>query len=497
MHQFSKSKLMAYRQCPKRLWLELHRPELRDDSGSQAAFASGNSVGEVARKVFAPSGQGINIDPNLIGWDTAAEQTDALLQSGDWIVFEALLRIPGALALADVMRPDSINGELKWELIEVKGSASLKNYHRDDVAIQTFIADQAGIPLSKSCLAHIDKSFVYQGGENYTGLFQVVDLTEEARNRSHEVASWLAETQQIAAMKKAPEIAVGPQCAQPYLCSFCSHCHADIPKNPPDPFRMLPGLRSSRRNAWSQAGIDSLESTPDRELSGKQTLVKVAHLTGETFFDAVGARQQIEAHGPTPYFLDFETVMFAVPTWIGTRPYQNVPFQYSVHHLNAGGTLEHREFLELDGRDPRRRLCEQLIQDCGELGPIFVFRASFERMVIMGLAESFPELAPDLTKILDRIVDLHPIAKNSYYHPSQNGKWSLKAIAPAIAPDISYTTLEGVQNGMEAGPAYLEAISPGTTPDRKETLRQQMLAYCKLDTLATVRIWEYFRDAKK
>jgi hypothetical protein len=141
---------LPYRQCPKRLWLEVHKPELRDDSGLQAAFARGHDVGKVAQQIFDSEGVGHNVDPNLIGWNASAEQTEVALQAGEGPVFEALLQVPGAMALADVMRPDSNFSELHWEMIEVKASTKIKDYHRDDVAIQNYIADQSGVPLSKS-----------------------------------------------------------------------------------------------------------------------------------------------------------------------------------------------------------------------------------------------------------------------------------------------------------------------------------------------------------
>ena len=162
MRNLSKSKLIAYRQCPKRLWLEVYKPELRDDSGSQAAFARGHDVGNDAQQIFDSEGAGMNVDPNLIGWDASSEQTQVALRTGDRAVFEALLQVPGAMALADVMRPDSNFSELHWLMIEMKASTSVKDYHRDDVAIQIYIADESGVPLSKSFLAHIDTSFVYQ-----------------------------------------------------------------------------------------------------------------------------------------------------------------------------------------------------------------------------------------------------------------------------------------------------------------------------------------------
>ncbi|HAV12200.1 MAG TPA: DUF2779 domain-containing protein, partial [Opitutae bacterium] len=142
MHKLSKSKLIAFRQCPKRLWLELKKPGLIDDSGSQAAFNIGNQVGDIAQRVFDPDGTGINVDPIDIGWDESAAQTEALLQTGKGLIFEALFSIPGSLAIADIMLPDFASAALRWQMIEVKSSTSVKDYHRDDVAIQTYIAQR-------------------------------------------------------------------------------------------------------------------------------------------------------------------------------------------------------------------------------------------------------------------------------------------------------------------------------------------------------------------
>ena len=183
MRQLSKSKLIAFRQCPKRLWLELHKPELKDDSGAEMVFQIGHQVGELAQSIFDPQESGTNVDPNLIGWEDSAAQTQALLAAGDGPVFEALIRIPGALALADVMRPTRDFGNLQWEMIEVKSSTSVHDYHRDDVAIQTYIAHEAGIPLSRIGVAHIDNQFVYPGGGDYAGLLRIEDLTAEAKAR--------------------------------------------------------------------------------------------------------------------------------------------------------------------------------------------------------------------------------------------------------------------------------------------------------------------------
>jgi len=495
MRQLSKSKLIAFRQCPKRLWLELHKPELKDDSGSEAVFRIGHQVGDIALKIFDPKGTGINVDPNEIGWDESAAQTKQSLESGDGPVFEAQLRIPGALALADVMRPTRDFGSLQWEMIEVKSSTSVHDYHRDDVAIQTYIAHKAGIQLSKVGVAHINNQFVYPGDEDYEGLLHVEDLTDEAKGRHAEVEQWIAGAQSTAALEAEPTAEVGDQCSEPFTCGFCDYCYKDVPKAE-DPFGMLPNLNWKRRETWQVAGFEKLEAIPEQELTSLQQRVRESNLSGKTYFDAQLAKTLLHEEVRPIYFLDFETVQFAVPIWKGTRPYQQLPFQYSLHRVNETGSLDHFEFLNLEPESPIRKLAQQMITDCGKEGTIYAYYSSFEKGVIQRLADQFEDLREELEALLPRIEDLLPIARKCYYNPSQGKTWSLKAVTPAIAPDLSYEDLEGVQVGTEAGPAFQEAILPETTPDRREELRRQMLAYCKLDTLATVKIWELFKGIK-
>ena len=483
---------MAFRQCPKRLWLEINKPELRDDSGSQTAFAAGHQVGEAAQAILDRQGDGINVDPHLIGWDASAEQTQVALRTGDRTVFEALLQIPGAMALADVMRPDPNFSELRWEMIEVKASTSVKDYHRDDVAIQTYIADESEVPLSKSFLAHIDTSFVYQGEGDYTGLLRIEDLTDEARARRAEVQAWIEEAQLVAAREEEPEVVMGAQCMQPFACAFCGYCQGGDAVEK-DPLAVLPHLHWKKREQFQLTGISTLEEVPADQLTEIQQRVQSVHLSGQAYCDRASAGKLLSQDPLPAYFLDFETVSFAVPIWKGTRPYQAIPFQYSLHKLDADGELDHEEFLDLSGVDPRRAMAEKLIQDCGDSGAIYVFSASVESGIIEKLEEQFLDLFFPLESIRQRIVDLLPIVKGCYYHPDQNGSWSLKAIIEPMT-GMSYSELEGVQVGTEAGAAYIECLDPATSPERREQLRRQMLEYCKLDTLATVRIWQFLNQ---
>lgn len=488
----SKSKLMAFRQCPKRLWLEVHHPELRADSAAtQASFATGHQVGEIAQRLYDPKGKGALIDPNTEGFDVAFARTRDLMQLNQPI-FEAGFRAEGALAFADVMLPVRQGGKRAWRMVEVKSSTSVKDYHRDDAAVQAFLARACGVPLSAVVLAHIDSSWVYPGADDYDGLLQEIDLTDEVFARGNEVRSWIAKAQQIVAKKKAPAISTGNQCNTPYECGFYAYCQS-LERQAEQPIHWLPGrLGSGLTTHIETYGLIELRDIPDALLNERQRRVKNVTLSGRTYFDQQAAAQALASHKLPAYFMDFETIQFAVPIWKGTRPYQLIPFQFSVHRLSRTGTLEQQAFLDLSGKDPSRAFAESLISACGERGPIFVYNAGFETARIRELAERFPRLAKALLALNERVVDLLPVAREHYYHPSQQGSWSIKAVLPALCPDLNYGDLDGVQNGGMAMDVFLEALAPQTSATRKSEIESQLLAYCALDTYAMVRLWSAF-----
>jgi hypothetical protein len=495
MHPLSKSKLLAYRQCPKRLWLEVHQPELREDSAAtQARFQVGYQVGDIAKRIYDPEGRCALIDVDAEGFDGAFARTAKLLTDSRWPVFEAGFQANGSLAFADVMLPEIENGQLVWRMVEVKSSTSVKDYHRDDIAVQAFVAQSAGVKLKSVALAHIDKSWVYPGNEDYRGLLMENDLTAEAFARSEEVKGWIGEAQRIVAQPAEPEIAVGDHCYAPFECGFCNYCNRGNPQpvQTEYPINWLPNLRQPKRERLAEQGVDDMRGVPDDILSEKQALVKEHTLANTVFFDAAGAAADLAPYGFPAYFLDFETIQFAVPIWKGTRPYQQITFQFSLHTLAESGQLSHTAFLDLSGDDPSERLARALITGCGENGPVFVYNAAFEPTRIVELAEWYPDLARPLLGINARIVDLLPIARNRYYHPSQQGSWSIKPLLPAIAPQLSYDKLDGVADGVMAMDAYCEAIQPGTSEERKSEIKKQLLTYCQLDTFAMVRLWQFF-----
>ena len=492
MRALSKSKILAFRQCAKRLWLEIHCPELREDSiETEAKFEVGHKIGEIARKLFDPAGKGILIDLQKDGFEAAFARSMQLLTSSH-PVFEAGFSSEGALAFADIMLPAHKAGRRGWRMIEVKSSTSVKEYHHDDIAIQAFVARAAGVPLASVALAHIDSAWVYPGGEKYQGLLKEKDLTDEAFGRSKEVKGWIADAQTTARKHIEPAIKTGAHCTTPYSCGFLDYCHGQEPQAK-FPVAWLPRIQAKGlKSLINDEGVNDLRKIPDELLNERQRRVKIHTLSGKPYFDADGAAASLDGHSLPAYFMDFETIQFAIPIWKNTRPYQQIPFQFSVHRLSPAAKVEHLSFLDLSGDDPSSHFAEALINACGKRGPIFVYNAGFETARINELAKCFQRLKQPLLAINARVVDLLKVAEQNYYHPSQEGSWSLKKILPAIAPDLSYDTLVGVQDGGMAMNAYLEAISHVTAETRKEEIGEQLLAYCKLDTTALLRLWQFF-----
>ena len=493
MRLLSKSKVMAFRQCPKRLWLSIHHPELSEESaGAQARFTVGFEVGEIARRLYDPEGGGTVLDVQSEGYDVAFDQTQALLQGGRPI-FEGGFRAASALAFADVLLPVKARTRRSWRMVEVKSSASLKDYHRDDAAIQSFIVHSSGLALSRIAVAHIDSQWTYPGDGEYNGLLVEHDLTDDVRARQGDVRGWIEEAQTVAKRRKEPAIRTGGHCTRPYVCPFHEYCRGQEPRAK-QPLDWLPSVQKKALKSYLEAHpAGELRDVPDDLLNDLQKRVKTVTLSGQPFLDRAGAARALRAHRLPAYFMDFETIQFAVPIWKGTRPYQQIPFQFSVHRLGSRGALTHDQFLDLSGEDPSKRFADALVHTCGERGAIFVYNAAFEKTRIAELAHRFPRMKRDLNAIAARIVDLYPIARNHFYHPNQQGSWSIKDVLPVTCPELSYAALDGVQDGGMAQEAFLEALAPDTTMHRKAELERQLTAYCKLDTYAMVRLRQFFR----
>ncbi len=478
----SKSRLMAFRQCPKRLWLQSFRRDLAVvDPAAQARFDAGNRVGAIARELH-PGGRLIGHvdDPGR-----ALQETRELLAGADdQLLFEAALQHGGVLVRADVLE----RREGRCTLVEVKSSTTVKPPHVEDVAIQAWVLQGAGLALERTSLAHIDNAFVYPGGGDYDGLLVEEDLADEVRPLLEEIPHWVAEARQVLA-GGAPARDIGAHCTQPYDCEFFAWCSRDEPEYP---VSILPRGRALAAELRAE-GLRDLCEVPEERL-GNALHARIWRASRADAPEIVPAVAPLLRGFPYPRsFLDFETIQPAIPLWAGTRPYQRIPVQWSCHVQAEPGRLVALGALVASGEDPRRAFAASLLRAMPPDGPVFAYNAGFERGVLVELAQAIPDLAAPLQRIADRLVDLLPITRNHYYHPAMRGSWSLKAVLPTIAPDLDYANLDGgVQSGGDVESAYAAILDPATDAGRRADLEAALVTYCERDTLALVRLVEFF-----
>jgi hypothetical protein len=456
----------------------VNRPELRTvDAGMRARFADGHRIGEIARS-FYPTGRLIGHVDDLR--TALAETKAALTAEGDLILFEPAFEIDGLLVRVDLL----FRHRGRYRLVEVKSSTGVKDYHLQDAAIQAWVVEAAGHPLDAVAIAHVDSSFVYPGGGDYRGLLTSVDVTASIAELRFAAPDLVASARAILAGPE-PEIAVGKQCSSPFACPFIDHCDRDAPEFPLSilgrDWRLADKLRA--------LGYRDLRDVPDHAIGdGMARRLWHASRSGETYLDAAAADALRELPYPR-YYLDFETINFAAPIWVGTRPYEQLPFQWSLHVEHADGTVEHREFLDTSGDAPMESCMEALVGAVGTEGPVFAY-SGFECRVLREAVVRHPHLGEQLEAIANRLVDLLGIVKGSYYHPGQKGSWSIKAVLPTIAPALGYHTLAEVADGQAAQAAFLEIIETGA-PERKAALTDALRQYCAQDTEGMVAVVKF------
>ena len=483
MKNLSKSKLLSAQQCLKMLHYEWHRRDLAEVSRKTlAAFRIGHDVGEIAKATYG-SDDSVEIafsrDTDLMVKETA----DLLATGARFPIFEATFRHEGVLVRVDVLLPDGDG----WRAVEIKASTKQKPEHVTDCAIQWWVLHGAGLTLNSISLGHVDNQFIYGGDRDYDGLISEIDLTDEVRPMSGAIENLVANARD-AVSGRMPDIPVGKYCFKPYDCDFLTQCW---PQDAEYPVSGIGGAKA-RHAEWVNRGITDLRNIPRDEITAeKQRRIHRVTVAGEAEI-VPGAAAKLGALDYPRYYLDFETVGPAVPIWAGTRPYQALPVQFSVHidDGQGGGTIEsmrHEEFLDLSGAPPMRLLAERLIDVLGDTGTVLMY-TGYELRVIMALIELFPDLETPLQLIADRLFDLAEVVEEHYYHPSMLGSWSIKAVVPAIAPGMDYAALDGINEGTAASEGYLEAIKPKTTPERKAELEDQLLTYCRFDTEAMVAI---------
>jgi hypothetical protein len=482
--RISKSQFLKGLQCPKALWLYRHRPELKPElsMAQQHLFDMGHEIGLLAQRYF---GRGCEIVAQYYEIDQAAELTQNAIARGENVIFEASACSPdGAYSRIDILRQ---NRESAWDLIEVKGSTGVKDYHLDDMALQRYAFTQSGLDIGRSFLMHINNAYTRNGALDLKQLFTCEDCTGEVERRMRDMPYELARLIEILNQASEPEREVGGHCHSPFMCDYIEYCWEGVPEY--SVYKMFSGWKLDELLG---DGILDIADVPESfDTTPRQAIEINAFKNGRVHADHAAISEFLNQLRYPLYYLDYETVMPAVPLFDGTRPYQQLPFQFSLHvQKKRGGPLEHIEFLHTGQSDPRPEFVRALDACCGDGGAVVVYNKSFEANINAQLADAYPHFAQRLSSLNDRMVDLLvPFRSRHLYHPDMRGSASLKSVLPALVPELTYSALT-IGDGATAAMMYLSCLRDAIPKEEQEKIYRHLRKYCAQDTLAEAKLIE-------
>jgi hypothetical protein len=481
--QLSKSAFVNGRQCPKRLWLQVHGPDSSVAPVRQTdRFDPGRELQYLARTLFPG---GISASPKSPDAPSQLEMTRSLIASGTAVIFDAFVHADGLTASADIL----VRKGTHWDIIDVRRGTSIKGYYLHDLAFQYHVFRRAGVPVSRCFVLHVHNGYVRYGPIMPESLFQRVNLTRQVQMLQSDVLSQvqalLPLLQEDAAM---PGIDIGPHCSSPHPCPFMDNCWGHIPT--PSVFDII-HLGGERKFALYYQGVFRQEDLPHGyQLTAIQQMQVRATVSGRPHVDPVRLVEWLSGLRYPLSLVDFECFQPAVPLYDGTKPYQQIPFQFSVHCTDSpGGHSTHVEFLAEAGPDPRPAFLAALLQAVGSAGTVLAYNKAFEADRLKELARSFPELAEPILSVVSRMRDLmEPFERKWLYVPAMQGSHSIKQVLPALVPGAHYDHLE-IANGQQAAVAFESLLYEDDAVER-DKVRTALLAYCKLDTQAMVMIMD-------
>lgn len=471
----TKSKYLNGLQCAKRLWLEERAPQhLATGGGSRdITRMQGFQIGRLARTRY-PGGR-------LIGGSgmEAVRQTQTALYHGATCLFEATFVYDDILVRCDILR--KLPGG-RWELIEVKSTTTIKPHHLHDAAVQKYVVSGAGLPVQAVKLMYVNsQGCVFP---DLASFFCETDVTRAVARLLRKLPQTVERMRDQLAQPQPPPVWIGAHCDYPYLCPAKSHCWQDVP---PQSIFTIPRLSARKIALLVRKGILSIHDIPRRfPLSPPQRAYVARVQAGTPLIDVAAIARRLDELRFPIYFLDFETYAYAVPRFWGMRPYQQLPFQYSLHVLEADGTVRHRDYLHQDGSDPRSALAHALVSQIGPSGSVMVYNARFERSVLRDLAHTQPVYRQRLRSIAARLWDQLEVFEHDYLDPRFEGSNSIKRVLPVLAPHLGYADL-AVRRGDQAQIVWGEMIACGD-PGRKAQLAADLRAYCRRDTEAMLEI---------
>jgi predicted RecB family nuclease len=488
-HILSKSSFIRGLQCSKSLFLYKNFYKQRDKTSpeQQAIFSRGTNVGVMARKLFPG---GIDASPSSpFKYVESVELTQKLIRGGVEIIYEAAFMFERTLIAIDIL----VKRNNTWYAYEVKSSTKISPTYLSDASLQYYIITNSGIELSDISIININTNYVKQGELDYYKLFHVTSVKSEAVNNTVFIKENVQKLLAVAGNSEQPNVQIGEHCFRPYACDFIGTCWKDVPA---DSVLHLSGVPKEKLFQLYNSGVKTINDIPDDHEANRSFKLQVESLTSnKAIIDKPGIKKFLETINYPLFFMDFETIMPAIPLYNNTHPYQHIPFQYSIHFKETkSSTLVHYEFLAEAGSDPRRQFIEQLIKHTSRPGDILTYYSTFERSVLNNLKRDLPEYTNDIDYILYRIKDLiTPFENKLYYHPLMKGSYSIKNVLPALVSDLNYNTLN-IGSGSIAMAAF-EHLQTEVDIFKIAETRDALKAYCEMDTLAMVKILEVLENS--
>jgi hypothetical protein len=484
----SKSKYISGLQCHKLLW---HYYNAKDeipevDAATQAIFDQGHIVGEYAKKLFP---DGVEVGKDAKDFEEVLELSSKVTALRKPL-FEAAFKSNNAFARADILNPV---GKDQWDIIEVKSSTEVKEINLHDLALQRFAYEGAGLKIAKCFILHINNKYVRHGEIEPKKLFKQVDVTKEVGNLSSSILPNLKEMLRVIAEKKYPEVEIGPHCNDPYVCPLQGKCWVFLPGN--SPFTLYRFNKEKAFDLIHSGNLDILSLPKTLKLSEKQQIQVEALRSGKPHIEPEGIKGFLAQLTYPLFYLDFETMATAIPLFDDVRPYQQVPFQFSAHIIEKpGGEPRHESYLA-DGKvDPRPAILRKLKELLGDHGSIVAYNAFFEIRILRESSSVVRGYLTWFSKIERRMIDLlSPFKSFYYYHPDQRGSASIKSVLPALTGK-GYEGME-IADGGTASSEFLRATyGEGMTEKERNTVRNNLEEYSKLDTMAMMKIVDKLMD---
>ena len=492
-HGLSKSRYTQFKNCEKAFWLGAHKPELAVvDDALQNLFNTGSEVGDLAMGLFGPFEEitAVHSDGKL-DYRRMVEKTEYALARGVVNICEAAFCFEGNYCAVDILHKT----ESGYEIYEVKSSTVAdKNIYAWDIAFQKYILSCCGLNIIGVYLVCINNKYVRQGDLELDKLFKIENI-EDAVNQEYPNVPANIVAAKVIVEGEEPRTPISKTCSNPYPCVFRQYCFKDVPN--PSVLNLM-NMNYEDRFRYYHSGIVSFEDIEGLPLTPKQRMQVECILNGEERIDTAGIKAFLDTLWYPLYYLDFESIMPAIPIYNGTHPYQQLTTQYSLHYRETeGGELQHKEYLAPSVGNPLRPLAEHLCLDIPSEACIIVYNKGFERTRIKEMADAFPDLANKLMAIRDNVRDLFdPFRSGFYYTPSMGGSFSIKSVLPALFPgdsDLDYHALDNIcQNGGDAMSLFPKLKD--MNPKAETKARHALLDYCRLDTLAMVKVLEKLRS---